>query len=340
MSGPAPASGCPMLEPVGALSETVAAMLRRDPPARRSRMRSIDTALDDLPTGTDLLADLDAQRTWFVLAELDGRGVVGVSDRWNEHPDVAAVRHRLGDALERAIRERVGPVMHCSADDLASRISQDLSELDAPPLSAHLRSHGTVEQYRDFLRHRSLYHLREADPHTTAIPRLTGQAKAGLVEIQNDEYGGGRIERMHSTLFARSMAALGLDTDHAAYLNAVPAVTLAWINSLTLFASRRRLRGAIVGHLLALECTSSLPNKRYAEGLRRLGLGSAATDFFDEHVEADAVHEQIALHDMAIPLLRSEPAQSVEVLTGFRAAILFDADVGRHLLRSWSVAGA
>ncbi|WP_231386574.1 iron-containing redox enzyme family protein [Gordonia polyisoprenivorans] len=338
MAPPAPTSQCPMLEPHGALGDAVATLLRGDPTARRSAKPAIETALDNLPTGPELLADLDAQRTWFTLAELGGRGVIGVEDGWDEHPHVAAVRTHLGDALERAIRVRIGPVNDCTAEDLAMRIRTELAELDSPPLSAHLRSEGTIEQYRDLLRHRSIYHLREADPHTTAIPRLTGQAKAGLVEIQNDEYGCGRIERMHATLFARTMSALGLDSGYAAYVNTLPAVTLAWVNALTLFASRRRLRGAIVGHLLALESTSSLPNKRYAEGLRRLGFDSAATMFFDEHVEADAVHEQIALHDMAIPFLHSEPWQSVELLTGFRAAILFDADVGHHLLRSWNAA--
>ncbi|WP_265078141.1 iron-containing redox enzyme family protein [Gordonia polyisoprenivorans] len=145
---------------------------------------------------------------------------------------------------------------------------------------------------------------------------------------------------MHATLFARTMSTLGLDSGYAAYVNTLPAATLAWVNALTLFASRRRLRGAIVGHLLALESTSSLPNKR----MPRVCDDSDSTQLqpcsSTNMVEADAVHEQIALHDMAIPFLHSEPRQSVELLTGFRAAILFDADVGHHLLRSWKATRA
>ncbi len=45
--------------------------------------------------------------------------------------------------------------------------------------------------------------------------------------------------------------------------------------------------------------TSSLPNARYAKGLRRVGFDGAAIEFFDEHVEADAVHENIACVDLA-----------------------------------------
>ena len=49
--------------------------------------------------------------------------------------------------------------------------------------------------------HRSVYQLKEADPHTFAVPRVQGSAKVALVELQFDEYGAGRAERQHATLF-------------------------------------------------------------------------------------------------------------------------------------------
>mgnify|MGYP003286752686 CR=1 FL=1 len=52
--------------------------------------------------------------------------------------------------------------------------------------------------------------------------------------------------------------------------------------------------GALVGHLAAFEMTSSLPNRGYAQGFRRLGFDDDAVRFFDEHVEADSVHEVLA----------------------------------------------
>ena len=56
--------------------------------------------------------------------------------------------------------------------------------------------------FREFLMHRSAYHLEEADSHSFAIPRLRGRPKAAMVEIQADEYGGGDATWMHSALFA------------------------------------------------------------------------------------------------------------------------------------------
>ena len=58
-------------------------------------------------------------------------------------------------------------------------------------LSGWLLQHGTRFHARELAIHRSGYQLKEADPHTWAIPRLTGRAKAAMVMIQADEYGGG-----------------------------------------------------------------------------------------------------------------------------------------------------
>ena len=63
----------------------------------------------------------------------------------------------------------------------------------------------------------------------------------------------------------------------------------------------------------AFEMTSSIPNRLYGNGLRRLGYGLEATLFFDEHVEADAVHEQIAGRDLAGGLAAAEPARAPDV---------------------------
>jgi hypothetical protein len=153
--------------------------------------------------------------------------------------------------------------------------------------------------------------------------------------VQADEYGGGRPERVHSTLFARAMRALDLDSTYGAYLDRIPAVTLATVNLMSLFGLNRRLRGAIVGHLAAFETTSPIPNSRYAKGLRRLGAGEDALDFFDEHVEADSVHENIAVYDMAQGLALSEPELAEDILFGVRALLDLDARWAEHVLASW-----
>jgi hypothetical protein len=131
------------------------------------------------------------------------------------------------------------------------------------------------------------------------------------------------------------MQTLDLDATYGAYLDRIPAVTLATVNLMSLCGLHRRLRGAIVGHLAAFETTSPIPNGRYAKGLRRLGLGDDALDFFDEHVEADSVHENIAVYDMAQGLAIAEPALADDILFGVRALLDLDARFAEHVLAQW-----
>jgi heme oxygenase-like protein len=140
---------------------------------------------------------------------------------------------------------------------------------------------------------------------------------------------------MHSVLFAGTMGALGLDPTYGAYVDRLPAVTLATVNVLSGFGLQRRRRGALVGHLAAFEMTSSVPNRRYGNALRRLGYGPEATRFYDEHVEADAVHEAIAAWDLAGGLAREEPALAADILFGARALLAVEARWGEYLLACW-----
>jgi hypothetical protein len=207
---------------------------------------------------------------------------------------------------------------------------------DPKGLAGYVQRHATLTQFREFVAHRSIYQLREADPHTWAIPRLAGRAKAGLLEIQIDEYGGGRLADMHAELFRTTMDSLGLDTRHGAYVDHVPAITLANTNLVSLFGLHRRWRGALLGHLASFEMTSSLANRRYGNGLRRLGYGPSATRFYDEHVEADAVHEQVAAHDMCGAFAEDEPERAADVIFGAAAALALGRLVGRYLCARWA----
>jgi hypothetical protein len=276
--------------------------------------------------------DEDLHLALYLCYELHYRGLPGVDDRWEWEPSLLAVRAALERQFEdelRAIAVPDGP----PEIDLALRAIADADE--GPSLSRHLERRGTVEQYHEFVVHRSAYQLKEADPHSWALPRLSGAPKAAMVEIQADEYGGGRAERIHAQLFARAMDALGLDSRYGAYIHRIPAVTLATVNLMSMFGLHRRLLGAIVGHLALFEMTSSVPNRRYANGLRRLGFGEDATAFYDEHVVADAVHENVAAVDLAGGLARTEPALAPDILWGAAALMELEGRFARHLLEAW-----
>jgi len=109
---------------------------------------------------------------------------------------------------------------------------------------------------------------------------------------------------------------------------------------MSLFGLHRRLRGALLGHLAAYEMTSTLPCRMIGDGFRRLGYGEDATFYWDEHVEADAVHEQIAAHDMCGSFCAAEPELAADVLFGAECALALDARWATHLLNAWHAGGS
>jgi hypothetical protein len=286
-------------------------------------------------------SDDDLQLALYLCYELHYRGLPGVDDGWEWQPSLLEIRRRLEERFEAELLAAVPRVPEDVAPedmDLALRAIEDAD--DGPSLSRFLEREGTLAQFREFLAHRSAYQLKEADPHSWALPRIWGAPKAAMVEIQADEYGGGRTDRIHAELFAKSMAALGLDRRYGAYVDRLPALTLRTVNLMSLCGLHRRLRGAIVGHLALFEMTSSIPNRRYGDGLRRLGFSGDATDFFDEHVEADAVHEAVAAVDLAGGLVRQDPSLCGDVLWGARCLARVEADWGEAVLSAWEDGGS
>ncbi len=321
----------------GPLSAALFEALRRAPGPAPGLRTAASTAVGRLPDVGSVLADDDVQLALLCMYELHYRGLDGVDDAWEWAPDVLAARAVLEEAFEGAVRELV-PVPDTPART-AEEIAQALFDLtgddSGPSVSAYVAKRATDEQLREFVVHRSIYHLKEADPHSWALPRLSGRAKSALIEVQADEYGGGRPGHIHSELFAGTMRGLGLDDSYGAYVDVVPAPTLANVNLMSLFGLHRRLRGAIAGHLAAFEMTSSIPCRRYGNGFRRLGYGEDVTFYFDEHVEADAVHEQIAGRDLAGALAETEPQVRDDVLWGAAAYLAVDGLAGAQMLAAW-----
>jgi hypothetical protein len=83
--------------------------------------------------------------------------------------------------------------------------------------------------------------------------------------------------------------------------------------------------------------TSSAPCRRYAKGLRRLGGDDATCDFFDEHVTADALHEQLAAHDLCGGLAEAEPELTEDIVFGAAACLHVDVRFAEHVLGAWAV---
>jgi hypothetical protein len=222
-----------------------------------------------------------------------------------------------------------------SPEDVPGALWKIIEISTGPSLSAYLAERGSLAQFREFAVHRSLLQLKEADPHSWAIPRLSGETKAALIEIQTDEYGNGRARDAHQNLFGVTLSALGLDPGYGRYLDRVPGTTLATVNLPSFLGLHRRLRGALVGHLAVCEMTSVEPMSGYAAALRRHGLHAGARHFFDVHVVADADHQTVAAERLAGGLAGAEPGVAADILFGAHAVMAVEGRCSDAILSAW-----
>jgi len=284
-----------------------------------------------------MMRDEDLQLALWMLYEQSYRPFEGAQDHeWD--PGAVAVRRGLEGPFERQLRRATEPMVTealRAGGDIGSQIERAIGLVSGPDLSRFLHREATRGQLLDFLAQRSVYHLKESDPHSFVVGRVSGPAKVALAELQYDEFGAGRPDRLHSSMYAAGLEAVGLDPTFGAYIERVPASTLAVNNVMSLFGLNHRLKGAALGHLAAFESTSSVPCRRIAAGIERVGLADEMAAYFHEHVEADAVHEQVVLRDICGSFVESEPAQRAEVLFGAAACVYLDSLAAEDLLVSW-----
>ncbi|MFJ9338775.1 iron-containing redox enzyme family protein [Streptomyces sp. NPDC101733] len=276
----------------------------------------------------------DLQLALYLLYELHYRGFDGVDDAREWDPHLLELRQAMEARFVHALRTELTDGPDTVADAFAPLLVEPVDLSDS--LSHHLETEGLHWQLREYAALRSLYHLKEADPHVWVVPRLTGRAKAAMVAIEYDEFGAGRADRIHAKLFADLMGDLALDPTYGRYLDQAPAPLLATVNLMSLFGLHRALRGALVGHFACVEVTSSPGSRRLAAAMRRCGAGAAAEHFYAEHVEADAVHEQVVRHEVIGGLLADEPDLEGDVAFGCAATVLLEDRLAHHIREAWA----
>lgn len=315
---------------------------RRSPPLPAPRGPLSDAVIDALRTGADDPAPAvgdadpfgdDLQLALYILYELHYQGFEGVDDEHEWSPGLLVLRRSLEEPFLAALRAGAGT--HGDVESALSGLLVEPIGDDGHSVSHFLQDHGELWQLREYAALRSLYHLKEADPHAWVIPRLYGRAKAAMVAVEFDEFGAGREADIHARLYADLMTDLSLETAYGHYLDAAPADVLATVNLMSLFGLHRSLRGALVGHFAAVEVTSSPGSRRLAAALKRVGAGPAAQRFYDEHVEADAVHEQVVRRDVIGGLLADEPHLESDIAFGIEATGLLEDHLAARLLAAW-----
>ncbi|KAA1249442.1 iron-containing redox enzyme family protein, partial [Mycobacterium simiae] len=138
-------------------------------PAPRDQFARISASVGDVdPYGLDL------QLALYMCYELHYRGFAGVDPTWEWNPALLHLRADLERAFLAGVRRDVGRIEPHDTS-MAEMDKLSIEPVDGTGPSYYLRDEGTWSQMREYFAHRSLYHLKEGDPHAWVIPRLTGR---------------------------------------------------------------------------------------------------------------------------------------------------------------------
>ena len=130
--------------------------------------------------------------------------------------------------------------------------------------------------YRHLLTIASLDGLVEASQLSRVLGGVGSDVQLMLTKILWEEYGGGKLERKHSSYFAAMLEELGLNSKPEAYLDIIPWEVLANINHSFLLSEQKRKFLRYIGGLMYIEISvpTSFRNNKIAG--ERLGLSHKA----------------------------------------------------------------
>src|SRR6187200_479622 len=149
----------------------------------------------------DVTGDADAQLALWTIYELHYRGFDGVPADSEWDVGLLSLRRAIERRFEFELRSATTHVVQAvpAEGDVGELILNLVAADDSPSAATFLQRRASRDQLMDYLRERSVQQLKESDPQSFVLPRLDGAAKAALAELQYDEYGGGRPERLHAT---------------------------------------------------------------------------------------------------------------------------------------------
>lgn len=190
------------------------------------------------------------------------------------------------------------------------------------------------EGYRRLLEIVSLNALAEASQLSRAMGGAASAAQCMMFRILMEEYGAGRLEKKHSTYFARMLEAQGMSTKPEAYLMRVPWEVLSAINHAFYLAENKRFYLRFCGAFTYTELSTPVSFAGYAKAATRLGFSDGHADYWALHVREDARHGPWMLEQVALPLLTQFPERRRDVLFGYAEQRSVEAMAGAAVARA------
>ena len=220
-----------------------------------------------------------------------------------------------------------------AAEELRNRATADLAPLPSPEFN-YFRDHVGMSGYRKLLEISSLDGLVEASQLSRTIGGVGNEIHAMMTRLVVEEYGGGRLNRKHSSFFTLMLEELHMDTAPEAYFCAVPWEVLATINHSFLLSERKRYYLQYVGGLLYTEISVPAAFSAYAIAANRLGVSAKARAYWDLHIREDERHGRWMLNDVALPLAKLYPRYASEIVLGYDQQKFMSGRAGKATARA------
>ena len=201
-------------------------------------------------------------------------------------------------------------------DALLHRAACDVSPAPSS-CGLYFRHEITEVGYRRLLAIASLDGMVEASQLSRTLGGVSNDIQSMMTRLLVEEYGGGRLNRKHSTFFKAMLTELSMCTEPEAYLDFVPWEVLAAINHSFLLSERKRFYLRYVGGLLYTEISVPAAFGNYRAAAERLNMSEAARSYWDLHIKEDKRHGQWMLHDVALPLAAMYPGDAWELVMGY-----------------------
>lgn len=239
----------------------------------------------------------------------------------NERSDfLREVRHRIESAWQAWELAQLASEQSGDAVDVAAALRRRAAEDLAPTPSQeaiYFRDHMGMTGYRRLLQIASLDGLVEASQLSRTLGGVTNEIHAMMTKLLVEEYGGGRLNRKHSSYFTHMLEELDISAVPEAHFEAVPWEVLATINHSFLLSERKRFYLRYVGGLLYTETSVPAAFNSYRLAAERLGMSEKARGYWELHIKEDERHGRWMLEDVALPLARRYPSNGSELLLGY-----------------------
>jgi hypothetical protein len=186
------------------------------------------------------------------------------------------------------------------------------------PLWDYIEKKASLEQIKEVVIQYSIDNLIEASQMSFNLAGYYGPIQTEIAKIISDEYGHGNFNRKHSTLYAKLLEDLSLNSEYGYYFDRAYWATLAYSNLYFFMTLNKKNFYKYLGGIYYTETFTPIFYQKFLNGLKRIGITNKDTlGYVSEHIYVDKVHADIVLKGIILPAIEKIPSRINEIITGY-----------------------